>query len=255
MIAIKILYLFLACLGSFLLGSIPFSVILGLLSTGKDLRKYNVGNPGGFNSILTYGPIIGIAVTILDISKGSLSIAIIDHVFSLTYFSASGVNVWHILACILGPVFGILGHNYSPWLKFKGGRGIGVFMGTLLYANPLIFFCFMLVLGILIQFVKLPTRVANVLVGPFFMVPAFFIPISPPWTVILISWTAGSTEFAFLTQGLIAVAMFLAYLPKHMPSFIAALRGADEWTFSLKDGQDISDEYETIKEVDISSKK
>lgn len=54
MTAINSLWVGLACLGSYLSGSIPFSVWLGKLLTSKDLRNYNVGNPGGFNVAMTY---------------------------------------------------------------------------------------------------------------------------------------------------------------------------------------------------------
>ena len=78
MALINILWVVLACLGAFLLGSIPFSVLIGVLATGKDLRQYNIGNPGGFNSLLTYGPAIGLPIIFLDILKGTVSIILID---------------------------------------------------------------------------------------------------------------------------------------------------------------------------------
>ncbi|NHJ03798.1 MAG: glycerol-3-phosphate acyltransferase [Candidatus Heimdallarchaeota archaeon] len=249
MALINILWISLACIGAYIIGSIPFSVWIGKLATGKDLRNYNIGNPGGFNAMITYGPFVGLSITFLDIFKGALTIALIDHIFSMGYFSTS-TNLWHVIACILGPVFCILGHNYSFWLKFKGGRGTGVLMGTLLYVNPLVYFTYMIITAIQIQGLKIPSRLSNVIVGFFFVPIAFFIPISPPWTFILESWTVGSPSFAFLTQGLLSLAMWLAIIPKHWSGVVKAITGkGEDWNFSTNEGQKIDSDFQTKKEA------
>ncbi len=76
--AFEVLWLILALLGSFLSGSIPYAVIIGRLATGKDLREFNIGNPRGFNAVMTYGLPIGISVIFIDILKGFIPIALID---------------------------------------------------------------------------------------------------------------------------------------------------------------------------------
>ena len=247
---INILWVSLACIGAFMLGSIPFSVWIGKIATGKDLRKYNIGNPGGMNAMITYGPVIGLSITFLDLAKGALAIAFIDHIFSMDYFSSSGTNYWHVIACILGPAFCVFGHNYTPFLKFKGGRGTGVLMGTLLYVNPLVYFTYMILTAIQTQGLKIPNRLSNVIVGIFFVPVAFFIPISPPWTVILESWIAGTPSFAFLTQGLIALSLWLAILPRHWSGVVKAITGkGEDWSISPLKGQKIDEEFQTKKEV------
>ena len=101
MIFLKIILVCIACLGSYIIGSIPFSVWIGKLVKGTDLRNKKTGNPGGFNALRTFGPKIGLPIMFLDFFKGTITIALLDHLFSFDYFIASnGSNIWHILACI-----------------------------------------------------------------------------------------------------------------------------------------------------------
>ncbi len=244
-----ILWVVLACLVAYFIGALPFSVWIGNLATGKDLREYNIGNPGGFNAMITYGAKVGLTITFLDVFKGTITIALIDQIFSLPYFHEYGTtNVWHSIACILGPAFCILGHNYTFWLKFQGGRGIGVLMGTLLYVNPLVYMTFMLLTAFQTQGLKLPSRLSNIIAGIFVVPAAFFIPLSPPWTGIAGLWVAGGAAYAFMIQGFLTLLMWIAVLHRHWSGIVHAFTGK-EWSFSALDGgQKISDNFETKKE-------
>lgn len=242
MALLNILWLLLAFIGAFLLGSIPFSVWIGRLATGVDLREKNIGNPGGFNAMITYGPIVGLSITFMDLSKGIISIAYLDHIFSMDYFATGGINYWHVIAIILGPAICVLGHNYSPWLKFKGGRGIGVYMGTMFYMNPLVFVCFIFIMSIFIQGLKVQSRFGNVLAILATIPIALFLPISPPWTNILDSLVLGASDYLFLAQGLIVFCAWLAILPKMWTGVMAAIRGkGEDWGFDFREGQDLED--------------
>ncbi len=243
---INILWIILACVGAFLLGSIPWSVWLGILFTGKDLREYNIGNPGGFNAMITFGPLLGYTITFADIGKGTLTIALIDQIFSLSYFMDDSMY-WHFAAVILGPVCCILGHNYTPWLKFQGGRGMGVIIGTLLYINPLIYWTYMLTTAVLTQGLKLPSRLTSILTGVLAIPAAFFMPLAPPWTFVHGSLIVAS-GIVFLTQGLLTLCMWIAILQRNWSGVVHAFSGK-EWSFSALDGQKISDDFETKKEA------
>ncbi|NHJ49044.1 MAG: glycerol-3-phosphate acyltransferase, partial [Asgard group archaeon] len=153
--ALEALWLTIALVGAFLSGSIPYSVIIGRWRTGKDLRNFNIGNPGGFNAVMTYGYGIGYIVIIVDILKGLVPMALIDWAFN-KYFPGT---VWYYVAVIIAPALCVLGHNHSPWLKFKGGRGSAVFIGTLLWVNPLVLIIHFIPFGIMIGLLKVPTRV------------------------------------------------------------------------------------------------
>ena len=217
MAAINILWLVLACIGSYLLGSIPFSVWIGKLATGKDLREHNTGNPGGFNALRTYGPKIGFPIIFLDQFKGFVTLALVDHLFYLPYFqNGSEQNIWHLLICILGPFFCVIGHNYPVWLKFKGGQGMGIVMGSLVYLNPLLFLSFLIGYFLIYGLFKLSTRTTGTIIVPLLIIPALFIPISPPWNNLLLSWNIGEPSFLFLTQGMVVVALALAFMTKRI---------------------------------------
>lgn len=217
MASIDAFWIVLACFGSYLLGSIPFSVWLGKLATGEDLRNHNTQNPGGFNALRTYGPTIGISVIFLDQLKGIATLAFIDHLFSLEHFQRSdGSNIIHTVMCVTGPFLCIIGHNYSIWLKFKGGQGMGVFMGTLIYLNPLLLIFYMAVYAILYAGLKIPTRTTGTITVPICIIAALFIPIGPPWNNLLLDWTIGENAFLFITQGLVVIAMTLAFFTKRI---------------------------------------
>ncbi|RLI63326.1 hypothetical protein DRO91_10055 [Candidatus Heimdallarchaeota archaeon] len=246
--ALQVLWLILALLGSFLSGSIPFAVLIGKMATGKDLRNYNVGNPGGFNAVMTYGLAIGLSVIFIDILKGFLPMMAIDLIFKQAAWGFGIDTVWYKLAVILGPAFCILGHNHSPWLKFKGGRGSAVFIGTLIWVNPLVLICYFFPFGIMIGLFKVPTRVSTVLSAIFYLPAALFLPIAPLWSRHMLTTMVypATGQFIYLLPFLIALEMWLAQLPRHIPSLIAALRG-EEWTLKVGEGQQFSEKLDTIK--------
>ncbi len=245
--ALEALWLVIALLGSFLSGSIPYSVIIGKARTGKDLRNYNIGNPGGFNAVLTYGIPIGLTVIFLDVLKGFVPIALIDWSFS-KYIGIE--TIWYQLAVILGPALCILGHNHSPFLKFKGGRGAAVFAGTFFWVNPLVFIILYLPFALMTGIFKVPTRVSMVLTAIFYLPAALFIPIAPPYSMHMLEVLSfpQTNPYTFLIPFLLSLGMFFSQLPRLIPSVIAAFRG-EEWTYSITEGQQLTDKFETEKEI------
>jgi len=107
----------------FLLGSIPFAV-LAMMGSGIDIRKVGSGNPG-FNNVLRVNKGRAILTLIGDMGKGYFAVWLVSH----------GVH-----GAALGWLFGfgaILGHCYSPFLKFNGGKGIATSAGVMLRLYPL----------------------------------------------------------------------------------------------------------------------
>ena len=102
---------------SYLLGSIPFAFILTKIFLNKDLRNIGSGNIGATNALRTGKKSLGIFTLFLDGLKAYISISITFIYFpDYIYLSA--------LSCVLG-------HIFPVWLKFKGGKGIAVFLGIL----------------------------------------------------------------------------------------------------------------------------
>jgi len=115
---------FLFCLlGGYLIGSLPFGLILTKLAGLGDLREIGSGNIGATNVLRTGNKGLALATLLLDGGKGALSVFLAHLVFGeidLLYFAGAGA---------------FLGHLYPVFLKFKGGKGVATFLGTLLALN------------------------------------------------------------------------------------------------------------------------
>lgn len=112
------------CLLSFFSGSIPFAVI-AMWGSGIDIREVGSGNPG-FNNVLRVSKPRAIVTLIGDMGKGFLPVWLFTHVGMPEY---------------QGWIYGfaaVLGHCYSPWLKFNGGKGIATSAGVMLAIYPLL---------------------------------------------------------------------------------------------------------------------
>ncbi|MEY3293384.1 MAG: glycerol-3-phosphate 1-O-acyltransferase PlsY, partial [Pseudomonadota bacterium] len=109
--------------GGYLLGSIPFGVILTRLVTGEDVRSIGSGNIGATNVLRTGRKDLALATLILDAGKGAAAFLIAQALFP---------GVPAISAIAGGAAF--LGHLFPVWLGFKGGKGVATFMGLLLAA-------------------------------------------------------------------------------------------------------------------------
>ena len=119
---------------SYLLGSIPFGLIIGKLS-GKDLRKHGSGNIGSTNAVRTLGYKLGALSAILDILKGALILVII--------YVLERTNTWHNPLILNGEslyalygLMAVVGHCYPVYLKFKGGKAVATSLGVLLAVTP-----------------------------------------------------------------------------------------------------------------------
>ncbi|ACI21242.1 MULTISPECIES: glycerol-3-phosphate 1-O-acyltransferase PlsY [Thermodesulfovibrio] len=117
-----ILFLF-----AFFFGSIPWGYIIGKLK-GIDLRHVGSGNIGTTNVLRAIGKKEALITLLLDISKGAIPVLVVKIIPSY------GDNLF--LIGLVG-IFSILGHCYTPFLKFKGGKGVATSIGVLLAYMPL----------------------------------------------------------------------------------------------------------------------
>ena len=115
MMNLDILYVFVY---SYILGSIPFGLIITKIFLGKDIRKVGSGNIGTTNVLRTGKKSLAGATLLFDVIKGYFSILITYSFFNdLIYLSA--------LICFVG-------HVYPVWLKFKGGKGVATYLGVII---------------------------------------------------------------------------------------------------------------------------
>jgi glycerol-3-phosphate acyltransferase PlsY len=116
--------LLLTALGAFLLGSIPTGYLVAR-AKGVDIRQHGSGNIGATNVFRTLGKPLGILVFFIDALKGFSAVWLANHLGQACPWTG-----------IVAAVAAIAGHNYTPWLGFKGGKGIATSAGVLLALMP-----------------------------------------------------------------------------------------------------------------------
>ena len=126
----------------YFIGSIPTAYLATRLKTGQDIRKLGGGNVGGLNTYKEVGLVPALIVALIDIAKGAAVAAIAYWLLRL--------DQPYVLTAVVAAV---VGHSWMVWLKFKGGRGIGVIAGSLLIVMPV--YGYSLQLGIIIAVVLL----------------------------------------------------------------------------------------------------
>lgn len=111
-------YLIAAFLG-YLLGSIPFGLVLCKIFGLGDIRSIGSGNIGATNVLRTGNKPLALATLLLDSGKGAIVVLLVNFLF--------GIN-----EAMLAGLFALIGHCYPIWLKFKGGKGVATTLGTLI---------------------------------------------------------------------------------------------------------------------------
>ena len=112
---------------SYLVGSIPTAYLFGRLLKGIDIRQFGSGNVGATNALRVLGKGPGITVLFLDILKGYIAVVFVGN-FVASRFSGISLEALRIL---LG-ISCISGHNWTIFLRFKGGKGIATTLGVLI---------------------------------------------------------------------------------------------------------------------------
>jgi len=111
---------------SYLIGSLPFGLLITRAMALGDIRKVSSGNIGAANAMRMGGLRVGLIVVILDMLKGFVAAYLGWRLDGATFGALCGL-------------FAIIGHCFPVWLKFKGGKGVGPLFGVFLAINPLIF--------------------------------------------------------------------------------------------------------------------
>lgn len=106
---------------SFLAGSIPFGYLIGIAVFRTDIRSVGSGNIGAANALRTFGKAGALAVLLLDAVKGYLPVHLV-----LTYAHRDTM-----VAAAIAATCAVLGHCFSPWLRWKGGKGVATSFGAI----------------------------------------------------------------------------------------------------------------------------
>ena len=113
-------------LAAYLLGSIPFGVLLTKMLGRGDVRKSGSGNIGAANVVRVAGPAAGILTLVLDTAKGAAAVLLAERY-------TNGSATWMTLAALAA----LVGHCFPVWLRFKGGKGVATALGVFTVLSPL----------------------------------------------------------------------------------------------------------------------
>ena len=121
----------------YLLGSIPFGLIISKRSARVDIRQVGSGRTGATNVLRTAGKKAAALVTILDLGKGALAVVLAGLIFGSDYVVMGNSGLWLATSAqALAAFMAVLGHTWPIFLRFKGGRGVATFLGGVLILCP-----------------------------------------------------------------------------------------------------------------------
>jgi len=152
----------LTALVGYLLGSIPTGFLVAK-ARGLDIRTTGSGNICATNVVRQFGMGSGVIVLLADALKGWVAVAVVAHLFC-NWFLAGGDAVSQERLEMIAGIAAVLGHNFTCWLNFKGGKGIATSAGVLLGLVPLsllIIFCVWLIVFAASRYVSLASICAS----------------------------------------------------------------------------------------------
>jgi acyl phosphate:glycerol-3-phosphate acyltransferase len=128
-------FIYIAMIG-YLLGSIPIGLLVSKLHSNKDIRQFGSGKIGTTNVLRTSGRKAAAIVLIGDLLKGILPVVLAGIIFGNDLVVIGNFALGALVAQVLAGLAAIAGHNWSIFLKFKGGRGVATFYGGLIALCP-----------------------------------------------------------------------------------------------------------------------
>ena len=208
------LQLVLWCLGAFLCGSIPFGLIVVKLLGKGDVRAKGSGNIGATNVARVAGKGVGVLVLLLDAAKG------FGPVFLAKGFGFPGAALSALALCV------VAGHIFTPWLRFKGGKGVAAALGATLAFN------WVLVVPAFLLFL------CAVVISRFVSLASIMAALALPILVWNHPWRGSSAVPYDIATFAIWLAISLLVIAKHRENIRRLLNGTESrlWTSKPKEG-------------------
>jgi len=162
----------LAALIAYLLGGIPFGLLIGKFMAGTDVRNEGSGNIGATNVLRTAGPLAGILTLLLDAAKGLLAVWLADRL-------TGGSTLWMSAAALAV----LLGHAFPAWLNFKGGKAVATCLGALGYLTPLPLLAVVLIFVLVVAWTRY-LSLGSILAAALYPLACWMI-LHPAWPIIV----------------------------------------------------------------------
>ncbi len=122
----------------YLLGSIPFGLLVGKRFSRVDIRAKGSGKMGATNVLRAAGKKAAALALFLDATKGALAVIAAGLIFGRNYLVIGDFGLGLLVAQCMAAMAAMAGHNWSIFLKFKGGRGVATFFGGLIALSPVV---------------------------------------------------------------------------------------------------------------------
>lgn len=120
----------------YLVGSIPFGLLVSRMQSKVDIRQVGSGKTGATNVLRSAGRKAAAMVLVGDVLKGTVSVVLAGLVFGNDLLVVGNIGIGTLVAQVVAALAAIAGHNWSIFLKFKGGRGVSTFFGGLMALCP-----------------------------------------------------------------------------------------------------------------------
>jgi glycerol-3-phosphate acyltransferase PlsY len=162
----------LSVLIAYLVGGIPFGLIVVRLMTGEDVRTSGSGNIGATNVLRTTGRLAGVLTLVLDVAKGMFAVWLADRL-------TGGSMLWMSMAALAV----LLGHAFSVWLKFKGGKAVASFVGAFAYLAPVPLLAVMIIFFIVLAWTRY-LSLGSIIAAGLFPLACWMI-LHPDWPLLV----------------------------------------------------------------------
>ena len=125
-----------AAIAAYLLGSVPFGLIISKVKGGIDIREQGSGKTGATNVMRAFGIRLGLLTIILDVIKAAVAVVLAKVIVGGSFLPLGSIFLnWQVAQVIAG-LAALAGHNWPAFARFKGGRGVTAYFGTLFAIFP-----------------------------------------------------------------------------------------------------------------------
>ncbi len=162
----------LAVVAAYLIGGIPFGLIIVKLMTGADVRESGSGNIGATNVLRTTGPVAGVLTLVLDAAKAAVAVWLADRL-------TGGNELWMSFAALAV----LIGHAYSVFIGFRGGKAVASFVGAFAYLTPAPLLAVVLLFVLVVAWTRY-LSLGSVIAAGLFPVACWMI-LHPGWPVLV----------------------------------------------------------------------